>query len=78
MRGSAPGHTLTPTALVHEAFVKMVDRLPDDLENRLHFFGIAARAMRQVLIDHAERKAALKRGGNVEMVRSRAPNRSWS
>ncbi len=68
MRGSAPGHTLTPTALVHEAFVKMVDRIPDDLENRLHFFGIAARAMRQVLIDHAERKAALKRGGNVEMV----------
>ena len=68
MRGSAPGQTLTPTALVNEVYVKMVDRVPADLENRLHFYGIAARAMRQVLVDHAERKATLKRGGQNELV----------
>jgi RNA polymerase sigma factor (TIGR02999 family) len=68
MRGSEPGHTLTPTALVNEAYIKMVDRIPGDLEDRVHFFGVAARAMRQVLIDHAERKAAVKRGGQAEMV----------
>lgn len=68
MRGSEPGHTLTPTALVNEAYMKMVDRIPGDLENRVHFFGVAAKAMRQVLIDHAERKAAVKRGGQAQMV----------
>jgi RNA polymerase sigma factor (TIGR02999 family) len=68
MRRSGPGHALTPTALVNEAYVKMVDRIPGNLENRVHFYGVAARAMRQVLIDHAERKAAQKRGGQAEIV----------
>ena len=67
-RRSGPGHTLTPTALVNEAYVKMIGRIPAGLENRVHFFGIAARAMRQVLIDHAERKAAIKRGGDAQFV----------
>jgi RNA polymerase sigma factor (TIGR02999 family) len=67
-RRSGPGHTLTPTALVNEAYLKMIGRIPGGLENRVHFFGIAARAMRQVLIDHAERKAAIKRGGDAQFV----------
>ena len=67
-RRSGPGHTLTPTALVNEAYIKMIGRIPGGLENRVHFFGIAARAMRQVLIDHAERKAAVKRGGDAKFV----------
>ena len=67
-RRSGPGHTLTPTALVNEAYIKMIGRIPGGLENRVHFFGIAARAMRQVLIDHAERKAAIKRGGDAQFV----------
>jgi RNA polymerase sigma factor (TIGR02999 family) len=67
-RRSGPGHTLTPTALVNEAYIKMIGRIPEGLENRVHFFGIAARAMRQVLIDHAERKAAIKRGGDAQFV----------
>jgi len=67
-RRSGPVHTLTPTALVNEAYIKMIGRIPGGLENRVHFFGIAARAMRQVLIDHAERKAAIKRGGDAQFV----------
>ena len=67
-RRSGPDHTLTPTALVNEAYIKMIGRIPGGLENRVHFFGIAARAMRQVLIDHAERKAAIKRGGDAQFV----------
>lgn len=54
------GHTLAPTALVHEAYLKMVG---SECKDRAHFFAVAARAMRQVLINHARDKAALKRGG---------------
>jgi RNA polymerase sigma-70 factor (ECF subfamily) len=68
VRRSGPGHTLTPTALVNEAYLKMIGSIPGGLENRVHFFGIAARAMRQVLIDYAERKAAIKRGGDAQFV----------
>ncbi|GAB5519032.1 MAG: sigma-70 family RNA polymerase sigma factor [Rhodothermales bacterium] len=58
--------TLNTTALVHEAYFKMVDQdgVPD--KNRAYFFGAAARAMRQVLVDHARRRQALKRGGDVD------------
>jgi len=72
-RRSGPGHTLTPTALVNEAYLKMIGRIPGGLENRVHFFGVAARAMRQVLIDHAERKAAIKRGGDARFVTFEEP-----
>ena len=57
------GHTLQPTALVHEAYVRLVDQTRVDWQNRAHFYGIAARMMRRVLIDHARAHAAGKRGG---------------
>ncbi len=63
LRPQRPGHTLTPTALVHEAYLKLVDQTAVPCEARTHFFGLAASAMRQVLVDHARRKAADKRGG---------------
>jgi RNA polymerase sigma-70 factor, ECF subfamily len=57
------GHTLQPTALVHEAYLRLVDQSPTGIENRAQFFGIAARLMRQVLVDHARSRLASKRGG---------------
>lgn len=64
MRGERAGHTLQTTALVNEAYLKLVrlDRI--EYRNRAHFFAIAARAMRNVLVDHAERRGAQKRGGD--------------
>lgn len=62
-----PGHTLQPTALVHEAWMKMVGGV-DRLNDRRHFFAVAARAMRQVLADHARAAAAAKRGGGARPV----------
>jgi RNA polymerase sigma-70 factor, ECF subfamily len=57
------GHTLQTTALVHEAYLKLVDSSRASERGRAYFFGAAARAMRQVLVDHARRRKALKRGG---------------
>ncbi|HSJ12992.1 MAG TPA: ECF-type sigma factor [Longimicrobiales bacterium] len=59
----AAGHTLQPTALVHEAYLKLVDSTQFGARERAYFFAAAARAMRQVLIEHARRRAAAKRGG---------------
>jgi RNA polymerase sigma-70 factor, ECF subfamily len=56
-------HTLQPTALVHEAYLRLVDQSPSGIENRTQFFGIAARLMRQILVDHARARQASKRGG---------------
>lgn len=61
--GERADHTLDPTALVHEAFLKMGGRVPNELQNRAHFLAVAGRAMRQVLVDHARKKGAKKRGG---------------
>jgi len=61
-RSQRKGHTLAPTALVHEAYLKMVGA-EGEWKDRVHFFAVAARAMRQILINHARDKAALKRGG---------------
>jgi RNA polymerase sigma factor (TIGR02999 family) len=58
-----PGHTLQPTALVHEAYLRLMEQASPDWRDRSHFFGIAARLMRQILVDHARRKRARKRGG---------------
>ncbi len=58
-------HTLQPTALVHEVYLRLVDARQVDWRNRAHFIGIAARLMRCVLVDHARRRAAGKRGGGV-------------
>ena len=57
------GHTLTPTALVHEAYLKLVDQDKLDWQGRAHFYAVAARIMRRILIDHARRRTAGKRGG---------------
>ena len=63
-----PKNTLQPTALVHEAFLKLVQHAGDEWESRAHFFSVAAKAMRQILADHARRKKAAKRGGGWHRV----------
>jgi RNA polymerase sigma factor (TIGR02999 family) len=62
LRQERPGHTLQPTALVHEFYARMIGQQQPDYQNRAHFLGIASRAMRQILIDHARGKRAAKRG----------------
>ena len=62
-RGQPANHTLQPTALVHEAYVKLMNAADTDWKNRAHFSGVAARAMRQILTDHARRRANRKRIG---------------
>ena len=63
LRKERLGHTLQPTALVHEAYLRLVDQARPNWQNRSHFYGVAARLMRQILVDHARRKHAGKRGG---------------
>ena len=62
MRREREGHTLQPTALVHEAFLRLVDQDDATWQNRAHFFGVAAQVMRRLLVDHARRRRAAKRG----------------
>jgi len=76
MRAERPGHTLQPTALVHEAFLRLVDQNHDNWQNRTQFFGVAAQLMRRLLVDHARRRRAAKRGIPVtlsERIYQRAP-----
>ena len=68
MAQEAPGHTLQPTALVHEAWLRLVGDDAPEFQNRGHFFGAAAEAMRRILVDRAREKKALKRGGDWERV----------
>ncbi len=68
MRLEAAGHALQPTALVHEAYVRLVDQKQVKWRNRAHFFGVAAGLMRRILVDHARRRRAEKRGGGWERV----------
>jgi RNA polymerase sigma factor (TIGR02999 family) len=63
LRRERAGHTLETTALIHEAYLRLVEQPSLHLQNRTHFFGIAARLMRQILVDHARAKHRLKRGG---------------
>ena len=63
-----PGHTLQPTALVHEAWLKLVGQDGRNLQNRKQFFILASMAMRQVLVNHAEARLAQKRGGDARRV----------
>ncbi len=63
-----PGHTLQTTALVHEAYLKLIDQRDARWQNRSHFFAIAAQAMRRILIDSARKHAAAKRGGPQEKL----------
>jgi len=63
LRKERHGHTLQPTALVHEAYLRLVDQTNPTCQSGSHFYGVAARLMRQILVDHARRKHAGKRGG---------------
>ena len=67
-RGEPKDHTLQPTALVHEVFVRMVDGTPVQWNDRAHFFALAATAMRRTLADHARKRGAVKRGGDWQRV----------
>ncbi len=60
-----PGHTLEPTALVHEAYLRLVGRRKVQLENRVQFFAVLAQIMRRILVDHARRKRAARHGGGT-------------
>jgi RNA polymerase sigma factor (TIGR02999 family) len=68
LAGERPGHTLQPTALVHEAYIKLVDLTRVDWQGRTHFFAVGARVMRNLLIDHARGRGRAKRGGNLQRV----------
>ena len=66
LRRERPGHTLQPTALIHEAYLRLVNQTAAPAwESRQHFFGVAARLMRQILVEHARVHAAAKRGGGA-------------
>jgi RNA polymerase sigma factor (TIGR02999 family) len=68
MRRERPAHTLQATALVHEAYLRLVSQAETDWQDRAHFFGIAARLMRHILVEHARARQAGKRGGAVEKL----------
>lgn len=68
LRRERNDHTLQPTALVHEAYMKLIDQREVDWQNRAQFFGIAAQMMRRILLKHAEKHNAEKRGGNLQKV----------
>jgi len=68
LRGERPDHTLQPTELVHEAYMKLVQRESRNWENRAHFIGVATQAIRRILVDHARAKQSNKRGGGAVRV----------
>jgi len=68
LRHERPDHTLQPTALIHEAYLRLVDDRPSEWNGRAHFFAVASRVMRQILVDHARHHRAEKRGGGAANV----------
>lgn len=68
MRQERGGHTLQPTALVHEAYLRLVGGAAVQYQGRAHFYSLAARAMRRILVDHARARQALRRGGGAPRV----------
>ena len=68
MSDERPGHTLQTTALVNEAYLRLVDSAHANWESRAHFFGVCAQVMRRILVDWARSRQALKRGGNVSAL----------
>jgi RNA polymerase sigma factor (TIGR02999 family) len=80
LRQERPDHTLQSTALVHEAYLRLMKQGPADINNRAHFMAVASRLMRQILVDHARRHRAAKRGGGLKlelteaMAMQKAPN----
>ena len=65
LRGLRPGATLNSTALVHETYLRLNQHYAGEIHNRVHFFALAARAMRQIIVDHARRRNSAKRGGKI-------------
>ena len=79
LRQERPEHTLQPTALIHEAYMKLIDQPPPEWSGRSHFFALASRAMRQILVDHARHHSAGKRGGgsaNVSLDEALVPSQA--
>lgn len=68
MRGQNSEHTYQTTDLIHEAYLKLIENNEKVWQNRAHFFGVASRAMRHILVDHARAKQSQKRGGNARQV----------
>ena len=68
LRDERVGHTLQPTALVHEVYLRLIDQRHVDWRDRAHFFGVAAQVMRRILVDHARRHRASKRGDGLPSV----------
>lgn len=68
MRRERADHTLQATALVHEAYMQLVDQTRVNWQSRAHFFGVAAQLMRRILVDHARNQGAQKRGGNAQVL----------
>jgi RNA polymerase sigma factor (TIGR02999 family) len=68
LRRERPDHTLQPTALVHEAYLRLVDQTRANWQNRAHFFGVAAQIMRRLLVDHARKHNAEKRGQDFQKL----------
>jgi RNA polymerase sigma factor (TIGR02999 family) len=68
LQGERDDHTLATTDLVHEAYIRLVDRAGVDWQDSSHFFAVAARAMRRILVDHARKRGAAKRGGALHRV----------
>jgi RNA polymerase sigma factor (TIGR02999 family) len=68
MRAQNPGHTLQVTGLVHEAYLRLVDQEGVEWQSRAHFFGVAGKAMRSILVDHARARQAAKRGGAPQQL----------
>jgi RNA polymerase sigma factor (TIGR02999 family) len=68
LQGENPGHTLESTALVHEAYLRLAERSPLQLQNRAHFFAVASHLMRQILVDYARRRRRAKRGGGHKLT----------
>ena len=68
MRRERLDHTLQATALIHEAYVHLIDQRGKDWQSRAHFFGVAAQVMRRILVDHARTHGAIKRGGDQQKV----------
>jgi RNA polymerase sigma factor (TIGR02999 family) len=68
LRSESPGHTLQSTALVHEAYLRLIDQRKTRWQNRAHFFGISAQLIRRILVDYARARKAEKRGGYAARI----------
>ncbi len=68
LRHESSGHTLQATSLIHEAYLRMIQQAHPDYSDRVHFYGVAARIMRQILVDHARARLAAKRGGGQKIT----------